>query len=338
MLPIHILRKFALPAAVYCIEPLAGGHIHRSWEVELEDGSRWVLQRINEQVFTDLSTLAYNVERVVEHLHTRHGGPLWLQPSRSGQHHLPADGTRWRVWPYLTGRSLAHADRPEQAEAAGRAFGRFAREVSGLPSQAWPPSLPRFHDVDWRWEQLRQARQTASPLRLREARLALDRIHQAEKNRQDLRPHLSYLPLRLAHCDAKLGNVRLHPTQDQALAVLDFDTVMAGTPLYDLGDLIRSLSSPEAEDSLALDRVQVRPAYVQALWRGYAAEADLSPSEQRLMPEAGTHLILIMAMRFLTDYLAGDVYFSVDYPRHNLDRSLNQLALLQAWQRLAWHT
>jgi Ser/Thr protein kinase RdoA (MazF antagonist) len=336
MLPTHILPRFVLPARAHRVERLPGGHIHRSWQVELDDGSRWILQRINEQVFSDLSTLASNVERVVDHLQLRHAEPLWLQPTRSGPKHLRAAGTLWRMWPYLPGRSLDRAERPEQAEAAGRAFGRFARQVSSLPAHSWRPSLLRFHDLDERWAQLCHARQTALSSRLREARPALDHITQAEKRRQDLRPHLARLPVRLAHCDAKLGNVRLHPTQDQALAVLDFDTVMAGTPLYDLGDLIRSLSSPEPEDSPALDRVEVRPAYLHALWRGYTAEADLSPFEQSLVPEAGSHLILIMAIRFLSDYLAGDVYFPTKYPRHNLDRSYNQLALLQAWQSRVW--
>ena len=327
-----LLQEFALPAAADQVEPLAGGHIHLSWKVTLRDESQWVLQRVNASVFPHLSVLAHNVERVVAHLHRAHDAPLWLQPTQAGRGHLAAEGTLWRLWPYVPGRSLAQADRPEQAEAAGRAFGRFARQVADLNTNTWRPSLPRFHDLDWRLDQLQAAEKQATPHRLGEARDALARIAHAATQRKDLRPYLSQLPQRLAHCDAKVANLRLHPTRDEALTVLDFDTVMLGTPLFDLGDLIRSLSSPAPEDGSDLTRVQVRPAYVRALLSGYLAEAHLSPLAQRLIPAAGSHLMLIMAVRFLVDYLAGDRYYPITHARHNLARSLNQLALLDAWQ------
>lgn len=324
-------RAFVLSAPVVAVMPLRGGHIHDSWTLRLADESRWVLQRVNEQVFADLPALAHNVERVVAHLRGQ-GEPLWLVPTQGGAQHLAAAGTLWRMWPYLPGRSLAQAHDPVQAEAAGRAFGRFARQVADMPADDWQPSLPRFHDLDWRLVQLEAAKGQAGKARLELARAALAEVHAQAASRHDLRPWLPRLPHRLAHCDAKLANVRLHAQRDEAVSVLDFDTVMRGTPLYDLGDLIRSLSSPEPEDSPHLDRVQVRGAYVRALLRGYLDQTSLTEAERAAIPAAGAHLMLIMALRFLTDYLAGDPYFGTAYPQHNLDRCHNQLALLKHWR------
>ena len=138
------------------------------------------------------------------------------------------------------------------------------------------------------------------------------------------------LPLRIAHLDAKLSNLMLYPDQDEPWAVIDLDTLMPGTPVFDFGDLIRSCTCPQAEDSPLIEEMAVIPAWKEALTQAYLEETSfLTPAEISALPMAGKYITAIMAVRFLTDYLAGDHYYPVSHPRHNLDRAANQATLMK---------
>lgn len=315
------------------LQPLGGGYINQTWLIEADRG-RFVGQQLNGAVFPDLPGLAHNVEQVLTHLQPQ-GYPLYLFPDRQGRQHHAAQGRLWRVWPYLSGRSLARVRQTSEAAAAGQAFGAFARQLQGLDPEDLREHLPRFHDLRWRYAQLDEALSHADTARLNAAQpwLVITQRQRTPMLRWQ-REVADRLPRRVAHYDAKLSNVLLHPEHDAPLAVLDLDTVMPGTPVFDYGDLIRSATCPVPEDSTDLDQVRVHPDWHHALTKAFLAEADfLTDAERAALPRAGRYLALLMGLRFLTDFLQGDRYYRVAHPRHNLDRAANQLTLAQQMEK-----
>ncbi len=308
-------------------QQLGQGHINQTYLLETEKG-RFVMQELNGAVFPNLSGLAQNVEQVVGHLKPQ-GYPLYLLPDRNGNLHHQEGNSLWRVWNFLEGRSLTQVSKAKEATAAGKAFGAFARQLQTLDPAGLTEHLPRFHDLGWRYQQLDDALRRADDIRLTQAKPWLDQALEIRREMIQWQHDVAdSLPRRVAHYDAKLSNVLLYPDRDEPLAVLDLDTVMPGTPIFDFGDLVRSATCPEPEDSTDLDRVKVNLEWHRALSEAFLSEANfLTKEEKAALPQAGRYLTLLMAVRFLTDFLNGDRYYATSYPHHNLDRAANQLTL-----------
>jgi Ser/Thr protein kinase RdoA (MazF antagonist) len=134
---------------------------------------------------------------------------------------------------------------------------------------------------------------------------------------------------RTTHNDTKLNNVLIDDVTGDGICVIDLDTVMPGLPHYDFGDMVRTGTSPAPEDELDLSKVGMRFEMFEALLRGFLSSAGnfLNPAEKELLPFAGKLITLEIGIRFLTDYLSGDVYFKIARKNHNLDRCRTQLKL-----------
>lgn len=334
------MKTTNLPLSAYDLDTLTippqklgQGHINQTFLLETEQG-RFVLQELNGAVFPNLAGLAQNVEQVVGHLKSQ-GYPLYLLPDRNGNLHHQEGNSLWRVWNYLEGRSLTQVSNAKEATAAGKAFGVFARQLQTLDPARLTEHLPRFHDLAWRYRQLDDALRRANDIRLTQAKPWLDQALEIRREMIQWQHDVAdSLPRRVAHYDAKLGNVLIYPNRDEPLAVLDLDTVMPGTPIFDFGDLVRSATCPEAEDSPNLKKVKVNKTWKKALTDAFLSEADfLTEAEKAALPQAGRYLTLLMAIRFLTDFLNGDQYYATSYPHHNLDRAANQLTLLRSMER-----
>ena len=320
-------------------EILGTGLINRTLRVR-DDARERVLQRLNTEVFRLPETVMRNCHAVTAHLgRERAAGRydyavLELVPTLAGAPALTlADGSWWRMLDYVPDtRTHDVASSPDMAFEAARGFGAFVRALGTLRTASVGEVIPGFHDPAKRYENFRRA---VTEDRLGRVASCRDECAQATAFVEVVGAWRSLiatgLPLRIVHNDCKLNNI-LFDAADRAVCVIDLDTVMPGSPLFDFGDLVRTLVSPEAEDSTRLDNVCVRRDMFAAVARGYLeGSGSLLGAVERASLVFGARLVTgVLALRFLADYLDGDMYFRVERPRHNLERARNQLALLAA--------
>jgi len=332
-----VIARFQLSGEPVSASIVPGGHINESWRVECRADSRvstYLLQRLNPSVFPDPVAVMENIVRVTRHCAARRS--LVLRPTLGGGWwHRDEAGDCWRVYDFIEGAHVRErAESPALAREAAAAFGGFLRLMSDYDGPPLHETLPGFHDTAARFACLEGAACRDPMGRLAEARPELDAVL-ARRGLADVLPPLfasRVLPRRIAHHDAKIANVLFDDAEETALAVIDLDTVMPGSALYDFGDLVRSMVSATAEDEADVARIRVRLPVFEALAQGYLAEAGavLVPKERELLAFAGRLITLEQAVRFLTDHLEGDRYYRVARPGHNLDRARAQIALLNS--------
>ncbi len=299
--------------------PTPGGHIHRNWRLVTGTGS-YLLQSINTSVFTDIDLLQDNTARIGSQLRV-HGliSPA-IESARDGRLWWEGpDGTAWRMFEFLDGYRPAG---PDDAEAVGRAFGRFAVALAP-PGPPLRPTIAGFHDLPARWAAFDAAEAAATPERL--TATAPERAAVAAT--AHLASAFADQPRAVAHGDAKAGNVLLDIAGSGEPVVVDLDTTGPAPIAIDAGDLIRSCAVRAAEDEVDLDLVVLDEGLLLAVvgaWLGALAEAN--PPD---VIQAGQAICWEQAVRFLTDYLEGDRYYPVSRPDHNLRRARTQLRLLE---------
>jgi hypothetical protein len=319
------------------------GHIHDTFVARSEGAgavSRCVVQRINATVFPDPEALARNLDAVTRHLanalrargvadaERRHLRVLLAPDGRAL--HRDAEGRWWRAFPFLEDtRSYDVPQSPGQAREAARAFGGFVADLADLAPGSLVETIPAFHDLRKRLAALDAAASRDAAGRLGE--VAGERTAAtgaAERILAGADPDA--LPRRVVHNDCKLNNLLFDAASDEALCVVDLDTVMAGSALFDFGELVRTAACPAAEDERDLARVRFDLALFGPLAEGFVAGARgaLGADEVRALADAGPRMALENAVRFLTDHLDGDRYFRVARPGHNLDRARAQLRLV----------
>jgi hypothetical protein len=325
-------------------EPLKRGHIHDTFVASCEDAAgmrRYVFQRLNTRVFRDPGAVMDNLLRVTEHQRrtlARARAPeperraLRLVPARDGRtFHADEAGRVWRCFPFVEGTvSYERPRHARQAREAARAFGAFAAAIADLPPPALHVTIPHFHDLAHRREALEAAVRADPRGRAREVARELDAARRVAERVAATRDE-SRLPRRPVHNDCKLNNLLFDARSDEALCVVDLDTVMEGALAHDFGELVRTSVNPAPEDERDPAAVQVDLGLHEALARGYLEGAGELAGEDDLaaLPSAGARMALENSVRFLTDYLLGDVYFKVQRPSHNLDRHRSQLRLAE---------
>ncbi len=335
--------RFQLDAPVQACEPLPGGHIHRSFRVETTSGRRYLLQRFNTRVFPHPAGVLRNIVLVTTYLAEHRGREpaadsrrsLRLVPARDGAFWLTSDdGAVWRMYHFIEGAvSHQRVEDPGLAYETGHAFGEFARLLADYAGPPLDITLPGFHDTPARVRTLEDVLARDPAGRASSARRESTALLRRRELARGIPPAGSAggPPVRIAHHDAKVANVLFDAATAEALCVVDLDTVMPGTILHDFGDLVRSCTSPTAEDEADLVGVAVRPGLYRALARGYleAAGGLLTPAERAHLETAGRVITYEQAVRFLADYLAGDGYYRVTDPEQNLRRCRTQLRLLE---------
>jgi Ser/Thr protein kinase RdoA (MazF antagonist) len=320
-------------------EPLGSGLINRTLRVR-DDGRERVLQRLNTAVFRAPEAVMRNCHAVTAHLgRERAAGNyayavLELVPTLSGAPAVTlADASWWRMYDYVPDtRTHDIAASTVMAGEAARAFGAFLRALVTLPVSTVVEVIPGFHDPARRYQNFVRA---AADDRLGRAAGCYDECKRASAFAEvvDAWRSLSAhgLPMRVVHNDCKLNNV-LFDAGGRAVCVIDLDTVMPGSPLFDFGDLVRTLVSPVGEDSTDIEHVRVREDVFATVARGYldGCGATLTAVERTNLLFGARLVTGMLALRFLTDHLDGDRYFRIERPLHNLDRARNQLALFAA--------
>lgn len=341
-----VIERFLDGADAIQAYPHGRGHINDTFRVtcRLDGVERQVLlQRINHQVFRRPELVMHNIRNVTGHIvnklteaGVRYEGrrALRLLPTLQGEAWFRAgNGSWWRAFDFVEGSVMVEEIAPQSVRAAGEAYGRFQAWLADYEGPKLVETIPRFHDTPDRLRQLRSVVDQDPCSRASEARGEIDRCCELAELAgilADLERD-GGLPRRIAHNDAKLDNILFDEVSGEALCVVDLDTVMPGTVLHDFGDMVRSMSSPTAEDEEDLAKVGAREDLFRALVGGYLSTANtfLTEVERDHLVRAGQVLTFELVVRFLTDFLEGDTYFKVHRPQHNLIRTKSQLRLLE---------
>lgn len=302
------------------------GHINDTFKVETKSGVRYILQRVNTEIFPP-DMLKANILRVTEHLR------------RKGVKSLEVKGYEnpWRVYAFLEGyTSIDLVTNPAQAELVAGAFAKFQNDLADLPAPRLGEIIPKFHNTVDRLRLLDEA--VAADVKGRKAKVA-DELAFVERRREEAAKIVTMMekgeiPERITHNDTKINNVMLAP--DGTNVVIDLDTTMPGSALYDFGDMVRTSSAAAAEDEKDLTKVYSKKEYFEALVKGYLSQAKfLTDAEKANLAFSGRLITLTIGIRFLTDYLAGDTYFRTVYDDHNLVRCHTQFRMVESMEEQA---
>ena len=326
-----VLRAFGVQDDFHEVSTLGGGHIHTTWSFTTDNGLGYVAQELNASVFSNLDVCADNLRRIDDHFASRDHGvfiPVHLRTAVGSVHATLDDGSTWRVT-----RRIDHVVAPQQinstdeAFAAAAAFGSYVAALASLPGPSLHATIPQFHDFAWRVQQLRGAVRADVAERASSVR---DELSDADDLAATIGPAAAAVAAdthHAVHNDAKVTNLLCSTSTGRPVAVVDLDATMPGSPLMDLGELVRSGASERTEDARDLDQIEVRWPIIGALTDGFLSTARLTNEQRIHTNEAGPILAIENGLRFLADHLNGDVYFRATRPGQNLDRARMQFRL-----------
>ena len=340
-----IARRFQICGEFLSAEPYGSGHINDTYCVAFDQAgtkTRYILQRINHNIFKRPDLLMENIQRVTAHLAVKVAGQpdvsrrvLTLIPTREGIcYHQDAQGNYWRAYLFIEkARSYDAVENPRQAFEAAKAYGHFQKLLADLPAPRLHDTIPDFHHTPKRFAALTKAIEGDLFNRAAEAKKEIDfALQHAPMTDALIR---AGLPERVTHNDTKFNNVMLDDETGEGICVVDLDTLMPGLALYDFGDMVRTTTSPTKEDERDLTRIEMQFPMFEALARGYLTEAGgfLTSAEKKMLALSGKLITFEIGIRFLTDFLGGDTYFKVHRNGHNLDRCRTQFKLVESIER-----
>ncbi|MCC7505096.1 MAG: aminoglycoside phosphotransferase family protein [Saprospiraceae bacterium] len=335
----RLFQKFLAYERWIGAEPVGSGNINDTYRVEVERGGgqeRYLLQRLNHQVFKNPEAVARNIRQVATWLDRQKEYPYRIARPVAGLDgaDLQRDeaGNYWRVFTFLDQCYTPEtAAGPGEAFEAARAYGQFLYALRDFPVGQLSDTIPGFHDTDLRWMAFEKTLTEDPAGRVSDVQDEIARLYAAkpvfEKISRLKRQH--DLPLRVTHNDTKAGNILLDNNTREVVAVIDWDTIMPGTVLSDFGDMVRTFA-PDAYEDAVPDQLGLRENVLAALHQGFehVTRGFLTTTEVEYLPLGARWIVGEQALRFLTDYLAGDVYYKIRHPEHNLIRAQNQLRLL----------
>ena len=324
---------------------LTSGNINNTYLITYDCGSErkyYTLQHINKFVFKRPYEVMTNIEKVTKHLAAAYEKAgedpsrrvLNLIPTTSGVYiHQDDEGHYWRAYNYINGASAYDAPvKDAHVFETGRAFGEFQKNLADFPAEELYETIPDFHNTTRRFYTFvaSVAADKAGRVKYVEDEIEFMFDHRKLMNSIVSKLNAGELPLRVTHNDTKINNILIDNQTDKALCVIDLDTVMPGSSLYDFGDAIRFCASTAAEDEPDTKKIHLDMNAFRLFTEGFLSETNgfLDDDEIRALPLGVLVITCELAMRFLTDYIDGDVYFKVRSPEHNLVRARAQMAML----------
>jgi len=340
----EIAARFAIEGNVLDIKPLGNGLINDTYKITTDGPHAYVLQRVNNAIFTDVDLLQNNIVAVTRHIRKKLQAAgetdidrkvLTFVPLKEGNKtYCVVDGKYWRVSIFIPDAFTYETVDPKYSRFAGLAFGRFEAMLADIPD-ALGETIPDFHNMELRARQLREA-VAADPVgRMAEPEvqeiLATLLPFEEEMCKAERLHREGILPKRICHCDTKVNNM-MFDADGNVLCVIDLDTVMPSFVFSDFGDFLRTAANTVAEDDPNIDQVDFRMDIFEAFAEGYISSAKvfLLPLERENLPYAACLFPYMQAVRFFADYINGDTYYKIKYPEHNLVRTRNQVALFKA--------
>lgn len=344
---LQIAKKFNITTEPLTFRECTDGHINGTYFIYDENGKRYVLQRINTSVFKNPDILMENIFGVTSHIRgklnasggdARRGTLNFLTTVEGAKYFRDEDGSCWRLYDYIGGVvSYQSADSPKLFERVGRAFGHFQMQLADYDTSKLEETIPDFHNTPVRFNTFCEAVRNDAASRAREVPDDIQFVLERKTICSYItdRINAGILPLRVTHNDTKLNNILMDKATGTPVCVIDLDTVMPGSVLFDFGDAIRFGASSAAEDETDLTRVFMREDMFEAFARGFIGGLDGSLTDAEILdlPMGAMIITLETGIRFLTDYLNGDTYFRIHYPKQNLDRARNQFALVRDMEK-----
>ncbi len=344
-----IVAAFSIEGSPMSISSISSGHINDSYLVTTspDHAPNYVLQRINHQIFKDIQGLMNNIAVVTQHIRGQLASKkhqydniqvLELIPTREGDlFYQDREGDFWRLYFHIPDSfSYDRIENPELAYEGGKAFGLFQVLTANISPEALAKTIPRFHDITWRLEQFDEAIEHDSADLV--SRIS-DEIRFVRERTQEMHSinrlmESGRLPVRVTHNDTKFNNI-LFDSKDKAICIVDLDTVMPGSALFDFGDAIRTGASTADEDEPDLSKVRIDLNLFDAYSKGFleSAGSTLTKTEIDHLAFSAKFMTYIIGLRFLTDHINGDTYYKIHHPGHNLQRAKVQFTLIQSMER-----
>ncbi|MEN2282843.1 aminoglycoside phosphotransferase family protein [Algoriphagus sp. SE2] len=330
-----ILKQYSfLEGKSYQCHTFGSGLIHGTYLIESPD-SKFILQEFNNSVFKYPERIAHN------HFIMGEKGDVSKLPfalplprlNNSGDSLTNFEGKLYRLFDFVKGVTLQEIQNSNQACLAAKAYGVFAEWAKDIPASEMKESIPKFHRLDWRFENLEKAASEERSLGKEEKEI-LDYYFSQKTLVESYKEFLTSCPKRITHNDTKINNLIFEENLEKVAAIIDLDTLMGGLLLYDFGDLIRTVACSEVETSQNWGNLVHRPEIFEELLKGYwEGVRDMATNEEaKSLLIAGEVMTCIMGLRFLTDHLQGNIYYKVAYPLQNLHRAKNQMIFLKSQQ------
>ena len=322
------------------------GHIHDTFAVYTQQpddsARRFILQRLNTHVFKDPDKLMENILGITEYLRKiikKEGGDptretLTLLRDRENRiSHTTSDGSVWRVYDFIENTICYQRATPDLFASSARAFGHFVAQLSDYPAHTLHEVIPHFHDTRIRYKNFEKALKADALDRAKECAPEIEFVLAHKEDCAVLMDMLDKgdLPLRVTHNDTKLNNVLINPVTNEGVCVIDLDTVMPGLVMHDYGDSLRFGANTADEDEKNLDIVHFDMSMFEKYTDGFlqTARIVLTKNELEMLPWGARLMPLECGIRFLTDYLEGDIYFHTHRPGQNLDRCRTQFKMVE---------
>ena len=342
----EIAGHFPIEGKAVKVSQIKSGHINQTFLITTDTGSRYILQWINQYVFPNVDALMNNMAAISAFLRQREDGKMAMISyidTKDGQtYYDDGQGGAWRIYRFVDNSiCLQRAETAEDFYQSARGFGGFQYALRDFPAEQLEETIVDFHNTVDRYQKFRDAIEADACGRLKEVEAEVDFALAREERacRLHHKRERGELPVRATHNDTKINNVLLDKDSRETICVIDLDTVMPGLSAYDFGDAIRFGASTAAEDETDLDKVSLNLKYFRAFTRGFLeACPSLTEAEVKALAQGAYTMTIECGIRFLTDYLMGDKYFSIDREKHNLDRCRTQFKLVrdmeQKWEQM----
>lgn len=334
VVPKKVLQAFGISESVK-ISRLGSGHIHQTYKIEGK--SNFVLQRVNKNVFTSPEIIASNNRIAFQYLKQHHPDYLFPQALPDAQGNdlfYDIESFPWRLYPLIENTyTIDEVSSEQEAYEAAKGFGKLTKNLAGVDVLLFKPTLDRFHDLAWRFEQFEDALEKATPETINDSKNEIEKAKSFQYLVQEYNQLISGGSLipRIVHNDTKVNNILFDSVSRKAVCAIDLDTLMPGYFIYDLGDMVRTFVSPVSEEEKDISKILFRRNIYNALLDGYLSQMNglLTASEKKSIHFSGMMMTYIMALRMLADFLRGNTYYHITYPEQNLVRARNQFHLLQ---------
>lgn len=327
----EIASKFAIKGEIKAVEKYGNGHINRTYLI-ITDSRKYILQRINSSIFTNVEGLMNNIVRVTEHLKENNVNTLSIIPTFDAKLYYKDGEDYYRIYKAIQDTYCFEGiDNIDVVRKAGYAFGQLHGNLADLDPSGIVDVIPGFHDTEKRYKKLLKAISIDPVGRAESVKEIIDFVNEHKDDYSILINSIKDGSIHnaITHNDPKINNVLFDKETLEVKCVIDLDTVMTGSVLFDFGDALRSLFTGANEDNKDLSLINVDFDVYKAYLEGYYSQMKnvLNEKEISLFPMSVIILTMELVIRFLTDYIEGDIYFATNYPEHNLDRTRTQYKL-----------
>lgn len=331
----HVLTAYDCQVDKTQVSPLGNGLINNTFLVS-SPGTKFVLQRINHNVFKQPKQVVNNADLINEHLQNKKEAqeyslePMWQLKDKSGKPSVKYNEHLWRAIQFIPNcYTIEEVDSAKQAHMVAKAFGEFTSALSDFPATELDEIIKDFHNLEFRMSQLADAVSQDKYGRLHQCKDIVDLCFKQHKFIDEVATYVDVLPVQVTHNDTKINNLLFANSTKKPIAVIDLDTCMPGFIMHDFGDMVRTCCSNLAEDGTALNEMALRLDIFEGLATGYVESfsGKMTTVEKDSLVIGAQLLPFMIGVRFLTDFIDGDNYFHTQRDTHNLDRAKNQINL-----------